>query len=169
VTARPQLHDIVQSGSTAALDTFLNNNSPGDDALADALVAAVTCGKVEMVQALLAKGADPNRPSGEAGWDAMHVAVEHEMDAVIPVLVSAGAKLNGCDGSGMTPLHLAVDIEADGAHQSGEEPTARLTALLLGLGADPEAPDIRGRTVLSLAEDYEHEAAITAIRRHIRE
>jgi ankyrin repeat protein len=73
--------------------------------------------------------------------------------------------VNQPDDAGMTPLHLAVDVEADGARQLGESPDVETTRLLLELGADPDAADQRGKTPRTLAEEYAHEGALSLMAR----
>lgn len=61
---------------------------------------------------------------------------------------------------GMTLLTHAIDVEGDGALQSGQPLTVHTTAILLAFGADPELEDPAGRTPLTMAESYGHDIAI---------
>ena len=77
-------------------------------------------------------------------WTPLHNAVEHEQLARVTELVGPGADLHAIDAAGWTPLHLAVDVVGDSAHQTGTEPDVAVIELLLRLGADPDRADVQG-------------------------
>lgn len=85
---------------------------------------------------------------------------------MIPILISGGADANRPDVNGMTPLHLAIDIEADGASQSGARPSAEITRTLLAQGARTDVRDSLGRTPIDLAREYQHEDAIAVLKKY---
>jgi len=43
-----------------------------------------------------------------SGWSALHIAAQGGFDAIVKMLVEAGANLNKQDRGGRTPLDLAV-------------------------------------------------------------
>ena len=98
------------------------------------------------------KTTDPNARD-EKGRTPLHkAAMFSKTPAVVPVLVKAGATLNGKDGDGRTPLHLT------GAF--GETPA--MVAALVKAGADTSAQDGKGRTPLEFAEKFSKTPAIVA-------
>ncbi|WP_433794676.1 ankyrin repeat domain-containing protein [Actinoplanes sp. CA-252034] len=92
-----------------------------------------------------------------------HLAVEAEDLQRLRELLDGGADVDDPDAEGMTLLHHAVDIEGDGALQSGSQAHVDVTALLLLRGADPHARNDRGATPLDLAREYGHWLAIELI------
>ena len=74
---------------------------------------------------------------------------------IAQTLVAAGADINIQDEHGTTPLHHAVDIAIDGAIQNNEESFDwTVVGVFLTLGADPQIPDYRGKTVFDCAATY---------------
>lgn len=99
-----------------------------------ALLLAAGKGRVGVVAALLARGADPTRASGPHRMTALHAAAKGGHVAVIAALLDAlvDAKsrkkcVDALDGTGCTPLYWA----ARKGHAAAAE-------LLLARGADPE-------------------------------
>jgi len=43
-----------------------------------------------------------------SGWSALHIAAQGGFDAIVKMLVEAGANLNAQDKDGRTPFNLAV-------------------------------------------------------------
>lgn len=109
-----------------------STNQPGTNLLRFAVLRT----NVAAVNLLLAAGADPNlawpfsqTPFSETNaFSSLHAAVALEQVELAQALIEAGARVNGFDGSGMAPLHLAA--------WRGQ--TAMIT-LLLRHGADPNA------------------------------
>ena len=60
-------------------------------------------------------GLNIDAPCNDQGWTALHMAVEHYAIDAAPYLFENRADPNSKDTSGLTPLHLAVDIETDSA------------------------------------------------------
>ena len=84
----------------------------------NALHHAVENMQVEVVRYLLEAGADPNMPCG--GCRPLHHSIDIEADSsaqtgeplqcvITPMLVEAGADVNGLDQDGRTPLDWALD------------------------------------------------------------
>ncbi len=159
------LVDIVREGRIVAVANALQSHLASQEELSEALLEAIRSRSAAFVSLLLEGGADPNR--SYEGRSPLVCAVEHEQLEIVRLLIENGANVNSADESGFTPLHLAVDIEADGAYQAGREPTTVLTALLLRYGADPGLPDQSGQTPLRLAEEYGHIGAVGLLRRKL--
>lgn len=66
--------------------------------------------------------------------------------------------------SGTSALHLAIDAEADGAHQNNEPLTVEVTRLLLEAGADPHLRDKTGATPADVAREMGHHLALALLR-----
>jgi ankyrin repeat protein len=90
------------------------------------------------------------------GWSRAHVAVEHEDLPALAQLLTDGADAEDADARGFTLLHHAVDVEVDGAAQTGQPLHVDTTALLLTRGANPLAEDASGQTPLDSAERRGH-------------
>ncbi|WP_218135927.1 hypothetical protein [Nonomuraea jiangxiensis] len=65
-----------------------------------------------------------------------HLAVELEDAERLQALLDDGASVHE-EHSGLTLLHHAIDVEADGHVQTGDRLHVDMTALLLANGADP--------------------------------
>ncbi len=106
-----------------------------------------------MATLLIDRGADPNARN----WDdvtPLHQGVRRRNLAVVEVLLARGADVDARDrGRGSTPLRRAVS----GTGASGTAGTSALmlplARLLLEHGANPEARDKRGLSVLASARD----------------
>ena len=138
------------------------------DNLLDDLFDAIFEGNVNRVAEILKSGVDVNRVPMDRQWPAIFVAVEQENIEAIKLLLENGADLNIQDKSGFTPLHLAIDIEADGAYQLEKEPMMIISRFLIETGADTSATDNRGNTPLDIAIEYEYKEAIDVLSAGLR-
>ena len=149
-------HDVFTASSAGALDTVrgLLEEAPAlvkaqyaarTDGRATALHFAAIWGRLEVAKLLLARGADPDSPSGKRAVRALHIAAVRGDVALAETLLSSGAMVNLSDSSGFTPLHKAA--RAGRAHSS---------EILLTHGADVNARDKGGRTPLYWAMLKEH-------------
>ena len=113
------------------------------EATEESLLDAAKNGHVEVVQTLLAEGADPNEAAGD-GMTALHWAAERGHAQVTLLLLSGGADVEAKTRVGSyTPLHLAS--------RRGSSAIARA---LLAAGADPHATTTNtGVTPLHLAAE----------------
>ena len=91
---------------------------------------------------------DCDEKDAVSGQRAVHFAAELGDEALLEVLISAGANLNVKDGRGLTPLMLSA--------MKGHRKVVRA---LLSNGADPALTDRAGDTALMLACENKHEAA----------
>jgi ankyrin repeat protein len=123
------------------LASGLNANTPDGPRHSRALSTAARSSRLEVMDALLAAGADPNlRDAGGNLWvPLMHAIHKHQTPAVI-LLLERGARPDGPPELTFTPLMMAV---ASGQTQSVER--------LLERGADPRRVAPGGVTILTLA------------------
>lgn len=128
---------------------------------------AIAAGALEKVKALVADGYALDTVETEQGWCALHLAVEHEQTDIVSFLIVSGADLHAADKNGFTPLHLAVDVEADGAIQAGTKPRPNVSRLLVKAGADAHACDANRQTPETIAEGYGYHAFLALIDRSV--
>jgi ankyrin repeat protein len=134
-------------------------------------------GPKELVEALLAKGADPNAKADRGGTP-LHYAAELGNKDIAELLLAKGAQVNTRNAAGATPLYQAVDhgrkdlvelLLAKGADvnakaDSGNTPLdwaahdgrKDIAELLLAKGAQVDARNSVGMTPLHLAAYYGH-------------
>lgn len=143
---------------------------------APALTHATIGNHIEVIELLIAFGADVNQAESGHNETALHVAAEFNHDEIIKILLSNGADPNApADYTGIeTPLHFAawfgsleaaealldggadVDAQIDqdltpmmrAVKDGSSQRFARIVTLLLDRGADPNRQDINGNTAL---------------------
>jgi ankyrin repeat protein len=106
----------------------------------DDLTLAVRSGDVARTRALLASGADPNRPVGVNGWPPLMHAVHKNQLETAAALIDRGASIDKGGPEGMTPLMMAAGYGNDD-----------MVDLLLRRGADPRVKAKDGATALDFA------------------
>jgi hypothetical protein len=109
------------------------------------LAAAVVGGRPKTVQALLERGADPNKKMPVYDYTPLQWAAEIGHREIVQVLLTHGADPNPTHYLGSTPLHLA----AAGGH-------AQVVQLLLAHGAVAGVANDDGATPSRLAEEQGH-------------
>lgn len=116
-------------------------NDPDSGAKHEPLFRPLTQDNAELVELLIAHGAEPKVRSGwfDDQRTYLHLAAAWESPAVCRVLVQHGFDINGADRDGLTPLHDAAQI-------AGTE----VIETLLELGAKSKR-DARGRTPYDIA------------------
>lgn len=111
-----------------------------------------------VVEALAAAGGDPNARCPKTGQAPLHRRACTGMVEPMRALLDAGAEHSARDLLGRTPLHHVTL-----GHRRGD--VAMTVALLLGAGADPEARDEKGQTVMELALSRRDGIALRALAR----
>ena len=134
-----------------------------------AFCAAAFEGHLTIVQEFVRHGIDINLRSND--MTALDCAIENTHLALVRYLLQNGAHVNIADTAGQTPLHRAIDIEAESANHhydtTGEEelPSIALTEVLLSYGADVNARTANGETPLDWARER-HPRAVHLLQRH---
>jgi ankyrin repeat protein len=161
--------DLISSGNYGLIEPLVNSGEiSGVEELSAAMRAAAARGDIGLISTLMAHGADANYVQDNFR-SALHEAVEQEQEEAIRFLVARGANINIPDRiSGWTPLHAAVELEADAATQAETPIMAFISPTLLSLGADPLVKDRSGKTPLDLAREYGHNPFIEAVQRRGR-
>jgi uncharacterized protein len=157
---QPAIDSLLRQSSPAELRAFLRAQGATADELAEWLCVAIAGKHRPAVETLLVEGADPNRVAPGRRRAAVHAAIEHEAPELLRIVAEHGGDVNRPDASGMTPLHLAVDVEVGSVHDDVRHAPASLTRALLELGADPEVCDATGRTPAQWADQYGHMNAL---------
>jgi ankyrin repeat protein len=107
--------------------------------------------------------------NGEERMSDLLDAIEHFDDNKVRQLLKEGATVNIHGYGGVTPLHLAVEIEMEKAiyryDTTGDitPPDGKFVNLLMDYGADIETKDDNGGTPLDWAKKRNHLAAIEAM------
>jgi ankyrin repeat protein len=114
-----------------------DNNRENEENRRKAFLDALNKRDLEEVKELLRSGIDVDAPLNDFGWTALHVAVENYYLDLALLVLEHGADPRRGDFSGITSLHLAIDIDADVAPQrppiDGKRavPTQDMAVLLL--------------------------------------
>lgn len=112
------------------------------------LPQAVSMGQLEVVKALLEKGAQLNVVQGELGWSPLMTAIAKDNLEMVRLLLEKGADPNSPTlKGGFAPLHRAV-------HQGNAE----VVKLLLARGARLGAKMDNGQTPLDIAREEKKQA-----------
>jgi ankyrin repeat protein len=136
-----------------------------------ALVTTLLKNEFEKAKELIVSGIDINAPYNSQGWTALHATIEHYAADAVVFLLRNHADPNRADATGMTPLHLSIDIEADSASQKPPilgipvTPRLEITKHLLDYGAAPNAKNARGEPPLDWAERSGDTGAVDLLRR----
>jgi ankyrin repeat protein len=114
-----------------------------------ALMLAANRGRLDMVRALVAAGADVNAADARGFTPLFHACYNSEEDRghpeVVDALLAAGADREARIGFGVRPLMYAAG--------NGE---AACVQALLAAGADPAARNDGGRTALMMVKDRDY-------------
>ena len=129
------LHHAVDGGSVAAATLLLDSGADARTCGGRLLTSAAKQGDVGLVRLLLDHGAE--------GADAENLGPLGTDRTIGELLVASGFDLNVPIRDQETPLTMACRAD------KGEHPET--VAALLDLGADPNAPNAKGRTPLAIA------------------
>jgi ankyrin repeat protein len=137
----------------------------------DKFVRALLDRDLKTAKEILVDGVDVNHSYADTGWTALHYMAENKVIESARWLLENGANPNAKDLLGQTPLHLAIDSEADSARQQSVEKgesslSVEMTSLLLGSGADPNIKTDKGRTALAIALSGGHKLAVDLLSRY---
>lgn len=135
-------------------DTIKNKGSA-------ALILSAKNGDIAISKLLLQHGADPNIPD-KNGSSPLHFAAQAGYADIVELLLKNGAKVNERSGGHNTALAFACGYGAKSLHH----PNAKVVALLLEHGADPNIPDKNGNTPLKIAQTYDFLEAISLLLDH---
>ncbi len=117
------------------------------------LMASAYVGAVELVQDLVARGADLEARD-ESGYTALMYAANAAEDEVVRLLVDAGADVDARDRQGATPIMFAA-----------QQGALRSIKKLLSAGADASTRRVAdGLTALDFAVMHGHERAAAILR-----
>ncbi|KAA0186583.1 hypothetical protein HAZT_HAZT004245 [Hyalella azteca] len=119
-----------------------------------ALIVSSQCGHSDVVELLLARGADPNTAMRDRAT-ALFVAAQNGHTAVVRSLLRGGARIDARRADGATSLWIAA--------QMGH---AQVVRELLGHGAQPDTPRKDGATALFKAAHKGHVDVVKALLLH---
>jgi ankyrin repeat protein len=146
-------HDLATVARLLENDPDLAHNATDENGYS-ALDDAAEEGNLELVELLVARGADVNA-KGKYGCSPLCTLSERDYDdstQVAEFLLAKGADVNAKDEFGDTPLHKAAESERK-----------NLVTLLLAKGADVNAKDRIGRTPLHLAAEAKGTDAVALL------
>lgn len=149
--AKENMTDLINTAKTGDVST-VEGASAKDDEGATALTAAAEAGDVDLVQKLLADGADVNSHDGD-GWTALMSATAAGHRQIVELLLSAGADVNAKTNFGLTALMSAAG--------SGR---TEVVELLVEKGADIKAKDNNTWTALIWASSEGHKDAVEVLK-----
>lgn len=112
------------------------------------MMMAALKGHTELVQRLLARGADVNKP----GWTALHYAATGGHNAILRLLLESHAYIDAASPNGTTPLMMAAQYGTPSA-----------VKLLLEEGADPTLVNDVGWTAHDFAMRSPHKDSAALI------
>lgn len=118
------------------------------------LMLSVLACRLDIMKALLAKGADPHMADDD-GRTALHAAAAMGLVKAIQALVDMGSDVNAVDKHGKTSLHWATNDDH-----------AKAVKLLIEKGANINAVQIGGCTPLQNAISNGHLASVQVLLRH---
>ena len=150
------LHIAAVKGSLPLTRILLgrgaNPNVLADRAASVLGTALVHKAPIDLMELLVANGADPYVPNAD-GFGLIHALAEVNRPEALAWLLSLGLDLEARTRRGLTPLHVAAGRGNVEAFES-----------LLDAGADAEAKDPSGRTARDIAQAEEKRNILEALR-----
>jgi len=157
-----------------------------------ALMAAAEAGQDEMVEMLLARGADVDLGAPDSWENPLMLAIVRNREDLVRLLIEHGAEVDFRDeSSGVTPLIMAASgghravanvlmtagakLEAaddtgwTALHHAVRKDHSRLVADLVAAGADPQQADLDGYTPLALAKSRGRWSLVQELEQEIQE
>ena len=131
-----------------------NVNTKDNELKWTALHWAAFTGQEDVVEFLIAKGADVNAKD-ERGLTALRRACGKGHQEVVSLLIASGADVNAKYPDGRTPLHRAA-----------EKGYKEVVELLIANGADVDVKTEKGQTAMSLAKKEGHSEIVELLRKH---
>jgi ankyrin repeat protein len=153
-----EIHDAAKAGDLAKVKVLLTENPElvsskwyGRMPLHEAAVN----GHKDVVELLLAKGADVNAKDRNGNMTPLHWGVWSYKKDVVELLLANGADVKARNNNGLTPLHMAA--------QRGLKDIAEL---LLAKGAEVTASNNNGETPLHMAAQRGRKDMAELLRQH---
>lgn len=143
------IETAIEQGDLAAIQEAI---ARGTEIPAEALALAAELGHTEIVEALIAAGAEVNQGDSE-GWTPLMAAAGGGHTAIVEKLLAAGANVNAQTVFGLTPLMAAA--------AKGQTATVKQ---LIAAGADLNAKDQNSWTALVWALDGKHADVVAVIK-----
>ena len=152
------LHLAAQFGDDSMLALLLDSGADieaRDHYQRTPLFRAATAGHIEAVRLLLVRGAKVDAREGKFGGTPLHEAAHQGRLAVVKLLLEHGAVVNATNNTGRTPFWEAAFPQSYTV--VGD---ASLLEYLRAQGADPNAKDTSGMSVLEYVELQVRQGAV---------
>lgn len=161
-----------------------DSDQPDADEASQKLLYGAKHGELDLVIGSFKNNAAPN-VRNEAGQNALHLAIENDQFELVEVLLEHRVDAKSLDNQGNSVLHYAVKFEAKNAlkaiarlsnmeQRNSKSQTALMLAIQLGkentaaqliaMGADVNALDLNGRSLLELAEQRDLQKVLEALK-----
>ncbi len=128
-----------------------------DDASLPMIFRATERGDLDTVKRLIDEDPQVVTETIETNDQPLHMACWQKYEAIVSLLINAGADVNSRGDFGQTPLHYAVF--------EGDEYSTPIVRLLLKAGADPNIVDKRSQsTPLKWAQREHHDGLEASIK-----
>jgi len=157
----PVLASAASSGRIEVVEALL---ARGARPVPPALHHAASKGVPEIVAALLKRGMDSNVRDRHNYLMPLHFAAQNLHVGAVRLLLDAGARVDARSREGETPLMFSLLIPLRHLNAQASQ-RQEIVGMLLGAGADAGAKDDVGRTALSMAEGIGDEILVEMLRR----
>jgi cell wall assembly regulator SMI1/ankyrin repeat protein/predicted DNA-binding WGR domain protein len=139
------LNLVASNGPADVLELLLSIGAKYKCKTNSLLKSAIENKKLEVVKLLIAHGNDIDQPAEKDGDSPLNTACYEGNGTIAEMLIAAGANVNFVGQYGATPLHRVV--------HGKEADRVKIARLLIDRGADVNARQKHGRTVLQIAAD----------------